>query len=209
MDPCEHTSHFLIHGQYLGQNMGPAPQAKLVPQFGHCRTMLHHNIRMPSPYGWVEEVRRSSDPPFMEKDDDRLLWRGRNTGIMHGPKTLWQNMHRNYLMRHANDVKGTMEVLETNVTRTEPVGAPKTVRKSRVNPGVMDVAYALSPIMCRPEAICKQLEKIFPFRPYQNEEEAGNYKYVLDIDGNGWSGRFKRLMTTNSLVFKTTIYPEW
>jgi len=31
----------------------------------------------------------------------------------------------------------------------------------------------------------------------------------IKVDGNGWSGRFKRLMTSNSLIFKSTIYPEW
>ncbi|KAG6858275.1 hypothetical protein C0991_003157, partial [Blastosporella zonata] len=29
------------------------------------------------------------------------------------------------------------------------------------------------------------------------------------LDGNGWSSRFKRLITSNSLIFKATIYPEW
>lgn len=29
------------------------------------------------------------------------------------------------------------------------------------------------------------------------------------MDGNGWSSRFKRLMTSNSVVFKSTVYPEW
>jgi hypothetical protein len=29
------------------------------------------------------------------------------------------------------------------------------------------------------------------------------------VDGNGWSARFKRLMTTNSVVLKSTIFPEW
>ena len=35
------------------------------------------------------------------------------------------------------------------------------------------------------------------------------YKYLMDVDGNGWSGRFHRLMSTKSLVFKSTIFPEW
>jgi hypothetical protein len=29
------------------------------------------------------------------------------------------------------------------------------------------------------------------------------------MDGNGWSSRFKRLMTTKSLIFKASVYPEW
>lgn len=35
------------------------------------------------------------------------------------------------------------------------------------------------------------------------------YKYLLDVDGNGWSARFKRLLSTNSVVLKSTIFPEW
>lgn len=38
---------------------------------------------------------------------------------------------------------------------------------------------------------------------------AQRYKFVLDIDGNGWSGRFRRLMSTNSVVVKTGIFTEW
>ncbi|OAX38717.1 hypothetical protein K503DRAFT_691041, partial [Rhizopogon vinicolor AM-OR11-026] len=38
---------------------------------------------------------------------------------------------------------------------------------------------------------------------------AGKYKYVLDVDGHGWSSQLKRLMLTNALTFNSTIYPEW
>lgn len=34
-------------------------------------------------------------------------------------------------------------------------------------------------------------------------------QYVLDVDGNSWSGRFRRLLDSESLVFKSTIWPEW
>jgi len=118
-------------------------------------------------------------------------------------------MHRNHLVRTANEIKGTIGVLNSNVSRGEAVGEPVSLRKSRVNPATMDVAFADHATTCYPEPVCRTVEAMFPFRPYQMEEKAGEYKYVFDIDGNGWSGRFKRLMTTNSLVFKSTIYPEW
>jgi hypothetical protein len=35
------------------------------------------------------------------------------------------------------------------------------------------------------------------------------YNNLAQVDGNGWSGRFKRLMTSNALVFKSTVFPEW
>ena len=35
------------------------------------------------------------------------------------------------------------------------------------------------------------------------------YKYLLDIDGNSWSGRFRRLMLSNGAVMKATIFQEF
>ncbi|KAG6825694.1 hypothetical protein H0H92_002796 [Tricholoma furcatifolium] len=35
---------------------------------------------------------------------------------------------------------------------------------------------------------------------------AGNHRYISDIIGNGWSSRFKHLITSRSLIFKTAIF---
>ncbi|KAG2004732.1 hypothetical protein CC2G_003257 [Coprinopsis cinerea AmutBmut pab1-1] len=209
MDPCIHPNHFHQHGQFLSHNMGPTPQDAMVPEFAQCSTTLHHNIRYPTPYGWVEDIYpRSDDPPFDDKIDDRLSWRGRNTGIFHSSTTLWQNSQRDFLVGFANELEGSIKLLPPNVTETEPLGGLREMRKSRLNPAVMDIAFAEGPIACS-ESTCKELEAIYPFRPYQGAKEAGQYKYVIDVDGNGWSGRFKRLMTSNALIFKSTLYPEW
>lgn len=32
---------------------------------------------------------------------------------------------------------------------------------------------------------------------------------MLDVDGNGWSSRYHRLIMSGSVVLKSTIYPEW
>jgi beta-1,2-xylosyltransferase len=32
------------------------------------------------------------------------------------------------------------------------------------------------------------------------------YKYRLDIDGYGWSSRFRKLLSSNSLIIKSTVY---
>ncbi|KAJ3809218.1 hypothetical protein F5876DRAFT_77973 [Lentinula aff. lateritia] len=47
-------------------------------------SLLHHNIRFSTPYGWVEDILpRSDDPDFADKTDERLLWRGTNIGVHH------------------------------------------------------------------------------------------------------------------------------
>jgi hypothetical protein len=86
-------------------------------------------------------------------------------------------------MRIANDLKGTMPILSPLKSDTEPVGEPIEIRKSRLNPGIMDVAFAGDPIMCDPET-CRHLQNIFPWRRRQSEKEAGDYKYVIDVSSS-------------------------
>ena len=179
MDPCLHPSHFHYHGQFLSHNLGPSPQHAMVPEFSYCSTTLHHNIRIPVPYEWVEDIPQGDDPPFNDKHDERLLWRGSNTGMFHGPKTRWQASHRDFLVGYTNELEGTLKVLEPNRTRTQPVGEPRQVRKAHINPALMDIAFAGQPIACA-QPTCDLLEKMYPFRERQSIREAGNYKYVMD-----------------------------
>ncbi|OAX42548.1 hypothetical protein K503DRAFT_332831 [Rhizopogon vinicolor AM-OR11-026] len=67
----------------------------------------------------------------------------------------------------------------------------------RLNHGMLDIVFAGSPNQCKPETR-KELEE-------KNESEGGGQ---VQVDGNGWSSQFKRLMTANTLTFKSTIYPE-
>ncbi|KAF5309861.1 hypothetical protein D9619_010501 [Psilocybe cf. subviscida] len=209
MDPCNHPALFFHHGQFLSHDYGPGPQNYLVPEFSSCSTMLHHNIRMPTPYGWVEDIMpRENDPEWDEKFDERLLWRGTNTGMRHSKTSRWKYSQRDFLVASTNDLTGTLTVIQPNTTRSQPMEPFREVRKSRINPELMDVAFGGGPSACEHD-VCEMMKEIYPFRERQTIKQAGNYRYVMDVDGNGWSGRFKRLITSNSLIFKSTIYPEW
>jgi hypothetical protein len=181
MDPCLHPEHFHHHGQFLSHNMGPSPQHALIPEFAYCSTTIHHNIRIPNPYGWVEDIYpRSNDPGWDDKVDERLLWRGSNTGIFHAQHTRWHRSHRNFLVEHANEINGTTSLLLPTKSRKEKVGKPKQVRNAHLNPAMMDVGFAGRPISCS-SPTCELLEQIFPWWERQSVQEAGNYKYVLDV----------------------------
>lgn len=39
--------------------------------------------------------------------------------------------------------------------------------------------------------------------------KASRYRYQLDVDGDGASTRFRRLLTSGSTVFKSTVFKEW
>ena len=181
MDPCNHPDHFFHHGQFLSHNMGPSPQHALHPEFSYCSTTIHHNIRIPVPYGWLEDILpRSNDPEWDEKFDERLLWRGSNTGMYHSKTSRWRHSHRNVLVEHANDLQGSLKLLSPNKTKHEKVGEPLEIRKARVNPAVMDIAFGGRPTACSDE-ICDLVQTIYPWRERQSIKEAGGYKYVIDV----------------------------
>ncbi|KAL1749086.1 glycosyltransferase family 90 protein [Schizophyllum fasciatum] len=209
MDPCYSPHILLAHGQFVSSGSGPAPQAPTAPQLAYCSTPLHGDVRMASPYGWVPAP-LAGDRAWGEKRNERLLWRGSNTGIWQAPERAWRRSQRIRLVRVANELEGVLEVLDAGRGADEAVGEPVGVRKALLNPAVMDVAFAGTPHSCDEAAgTCAEVQRDFEWRAYQTAEQAADYKYILDMDGNAWSGRFKRLMASNSLVFKATIYPEW
>ncbi|KPV74610.1 glycosyltransferase family 90 protein, partial [Rhodotorula graminis WP1] len=56
---------------------------------------------------------------------------------------------------------------------------------------------------------CKLVQHEYRFDKWLSADEENKYKYVLDVDANYASGKFKRLMSSRSIVLKSTIFPEW
>lgn len=81
---------------------------------------------------------------------------------------------------------------------------------SEINAFYFDISYAGSPVQCdENQGTCAEYLKNYLFTPPMSVKEQNGYKYILDVDGNAWSGRFHRLMASKSVVFKSTIFPEW
>ncbi|KAF6762134.1 hypothetical protein DFP72DRAFT_878086 [Ephemerocybe angulata] len=294
MDPCLYPAHLLSHGQFLSHGTGPVPHRTLIPQFGYSPTTMHDDMMAALPFNWVEDVYpREEDPPFAEKEDMRLHWRGRNTGMWHGggddvewsdekrlglqienedrhDGKLWWLGQRGRLVDWANKMwvdiiprpgsgggagrlrRGAEEEeVESGIPvemrpKVEPDEVPEDstlsarsesaypkiksakarvlrstpnplwavgeqseeVLKAKWAPAMADIAYAGEPLNCDGR-MCERLRDVYEFRKVHDGKMQGRYKFVMDVDGNGWSSRFKRLITSNACIFKATIYPEW
>ncbi|KAG6326558.1 hypothetical protein ID866_12531, partial [Astraeus odoratus] len=207
MDPCQHPELLVTHGQFISHNSGPLPQRTMIPRFSHCGTLLHHDIRPPIPYGWTsgDNAEEMGDVPWPEKVDERLDWRGSMTGIYASPDSFWMHSHRQRLVALTNTIEGNVSVLDVPADASMHVGQPRQLRMARVNPAWTDVAFTGKPIACDEDAgTCDLVAEAFEFRRSQVRREEGKYKFILDVDGNGWSGRFKRLITSHALIFKAT-----
>jgi len=181
MDPCLHPELFYRHGQFLSHWLGPTPQREMVPLFSFCSTTVHHDIRVPSTYGWVEEpMKPTEDPDWDDKVEERLGWRGSNTGIWHGGGMRWKEAQRASLVRIANALNGTTRVLLPTKSETERVGASKEMRNGKLNPGMFDVSFAGEPLDCD-ESSCGVLTTAYRWEAKQSVREAGKYRYILDV----------------------------
>ena len=128
----------------------------------------------------MEDIPRADDPDWKDKLEERLGWRGSNTGIWHAKEKRWRQSHRDFLVSFANELNGTTRVLLPTKLESERVGAPKEMRNSRLNPAMMDVFFSGKPLGCE-EATCRLLETVFEWKGKQSFSEAGNYKYIFDV----------------------------
>ncbi|KAF7328025.1 SPX domain-containing protein [Mycena kentingensis (nom. inval.)] len=214
MDPCLHPSHMRTHGAYLPHGSGPGPHRRLIPQFSYSTTPLHSDIRPAITLNWVADdfPHEGRRPPlgwkWEERTDERLQWRGSNTGIWHAADGRWREAHRIRLAALAAGVGGGNVSLLLADEEGVPVGEPKSVQRLRYTHAFFDVAFSGRAMNCEAKE-CDKLEEMFEWRSAHNMKKAAQYKFVIDVDGNGWSSRFKRLMNSGSLILKATTYPEW
>ncbi|KAL8400547.1 hypothetical protein RB594_000803 [Gaeumannomyces avenae] len=66
---------------------------------------------------------------------------------------------------------------------------------------------------CAPAAVCDAMSRFFSppgsGRAADPESRALRYQFALDVDGNGFSGRFYRLLVSRSVPLKMTTFREW
>ncbi|KAG6890054.1 hypothetical protein C0995_012512 [Termitomyces sp. Mi166 len=181
MDPCLHPHLLENIGEFLVHEH-PSPSHKMLPRFAYCATLMHHDIQIPTLSGWVDDVLpRSDDPEWDQKLDERLVWRGSNTGMWHAPDTRWQKSQRTRLIDFANELNGTVKVLLSSSTEDVRIGEGIEIPRGKINPSMMDIAFAGEPVGCHEET-CSELRQRFEWRRRQGLKETGQFRFFDRIE---------------------------
>ncbi|WWC88904.1 uncharacterized protein L201_003819 [Kwoniella dendrophila CBS 6074] len=146
--------------------------------------------------------------PWEQKTISKLFWRGSTTGDSYSKRKdyTWHQSHRPRLALMTQEKKGLKDVW---VKRGKDWDK-ESWSISRLNEAYMDIGLTGGPHQCKKEdGTCDEMANEIEFKDRVRPEDAAKYKYVFDIDGNGWSSRFHRLVMSGSVVVKATIYPEW
>ncbi|GAA5975973.1 hypothetical protein JCM11641_002854 [Rhodosporidiobolus odoratus] len=154
------------------------------------------------------ELEAKHDPTWEERPFTALQWRGQTSGPLWESLTPWRTTQRSrlHLLSHQEDG-------HRNITVTDEQDLMHTVEvpNYRVNPLFLDTGMIGPAVQCvKEDGTCDKMFEVFQgYDKRISFDRASLYKYVLDVDGNSWSGRFRRLMLSNAAVVKATIFPEF
>ncbi|KAG8987720.1 Glycosyltransferase Family 90 domain containing protein [Tulasnella sp. 427] len=205
LDICNHPSQIHLNG--LLQSPPPPPTDLPSPSFSICSTSLHSDILSIPTTDWLEST--ADDPQWNSKLHSKVYWRGLNTGPREFTKDgMWNLTQRPRFINTANAKDGDLFVLPSTESKYEPVGMGERIEQALLNEQWVDALFAGQPVQCKDE-VCKELQKAFKFVDAEPTYYEKQWKFLMDIDGNGCSSRFKRLITTRGLLLKSTIHREW
>ncbi|EFP88072.2 uncharacterized protein PGTG_12519 [Puccinia graminis f. sp. tritici CRL 75-36-700-3] len=200
MEICGHPESMKLHGF---TSAAGTDNVELVPLFTFAKTTTQSDILV-TPLEQYSDTYIGDDPEWSKKKITKLLWRGSTTGAEFRSDVDWRASQRARLHLMAHHSNGSTHILSPDDSLTRIVS--KDIES--LNHKLLDVSFSGGPVQCDP-VTCEYMHTHLKFAGTMGLDESYQYKYLMDVDGNGWSGRFHRLMSTKSLVLKSTIFPEW
>jgi hypothetical protein len=202
MDLCHHDEYKDMHGLFMSPtNLRLIEGHVPVLSTGSFSTM--EDILIPSPaYIQSRFQYRDTEDVSWDKKRNNLYWDGSNTGGFAEHNGLWRGFHRQRFV-------SLVQNLETQRYSYLSIAGGRVVRTASdfLNGRLYDVAFTR--IFQCVKASCRAQRHFFRTRSWRREDAALRSRLVFDIDGNGISGRFYRLLASQSLPLKQTLLREW
>ncbi|KAG8923150.1 F-actin-capping protein subunit alpha [Tulasnella sp. 417] len=210
------TFNFCQNPSILAQNgifsVRHARDSRVLPLFVQCKLQQGGDIQYPSLVQWQDPPAPEKLTPWRERPNNKLFWRGRMTGSHYNKQYGWRHTHRFRLHELAwNDTfaEDEVAVLVEGDPKTQKGLKRKTFKRKELNDALFDVGLVGDVFQCdEGDGTCDEIRRsIKTLEPVYGA--GGLAKYALDVDGNGWSGRYQNLLSSGSVVLKATVFPEW
>lgn len=191
----------------------------LFPMFGGSKLGINNEILLPAPMYWNEEERFTGGDdhggPWAQKKDN-AIWRGVATGG-NNTEHNWRGFQRHRFVAMNNGSKlATVEAGEhtpENFAMPEPQYGVQAQKDGHLGEWVQQWAnVSFVDLMCSPpldDGSCNYTNHYFTRAKGLKMAEQFDHKYVPDIDGNSFSGRYLGFLRSTSLPIKSTIWREW
>ncbi|RFU34271.1 hypothetical protein B7463_g2052, partial [Scytalidium lignicola] len=190
---------------------------QLFPLFGGSKLPTNNEILLPAPMYWNEEERFSGGDNHggpWEKKTDGIVWRGVATGGRHREEN-WRGFQRHRFIAMTNATKITAaekwQTLPENwalPSSAYDIAAQQEGRLGEWTKEWSDTGFI--DLMCPPKKEnCNYTKPYFKISKSIKMAEQYNKKFLPDIDGNSFSGRYRGFLMSTSLPIKSTIFKEW
>lgn len=228
---CHQPDIAYLHGFYLS----PAAfktSYQLMPVFSQSKAHGYNDILYPSAWNYMDKVVYAPsedkgtpgqdgfkagfpDLPFSKKENT-LFWRGATSEGVSSGHHAWRGMTRQRLVHMANNLTTASH---DSVTILLPHTTEPKTYKYQTLPGPAVKELGLSTDIAIVDHIarcggvglhdCTDQEKEFSLVPPTDFQAHWRYRFLFDLDGAGFSGRFLPFLQSKSLPFKTALFREW
>ena len=184
---------------------------KLVPIFGECKINVNNDILFPANMYWKHDARYDYDGKHDWEWSDKkdvMVWRGVTSGGVQLQDN-WERMHRQRLVQMMNAT--VMQDKEVPVLGEKPqqpgdYDVLPTFKPSQFLEKHTDVGF-VEAWGCVPD--CSFYDNVMTWKPHTTLGEQFEYKYLIDVDGHSFSGRWRAFLESRALGIKATIFREW
>jgi hypothetical protein len=218
-DPCHQPDLANMHGFYLSPAAFKTSH-ELMPVFSQSKVHGYHDILYPSAWNYIDKVKYEPsedhpDPAFAQKQNT-LFWRGATSEGVSAEGT-WKGMARQRLVHLTNNLTSPGMQLRRHTLLLPHPSQPDKFQYQQFY-GADLAAIGLNTSVHVVSKIARsggkhdgpdQAKELAPLVGQSDFQHHWQYRYLFDLDGAGFSGRFLYFLHSRSLPFKTALFREW
>ncbi|KAI9683929.1 MAG: hypothetical protein M1829_004264 [Trizodia sp. TS-e1964] len=185
---------------------------RLLPVFGECKVNVNSDILFPANMYWTHDPRYHYDAKYdldWSKKQDVALWRGVTSGGVQNASN-WNHLHRQrfVLLFNSTQVAGKhIKILSEDLDQKGSYQEYSHFQPSNFAANHTDIGFT-EMVGCIPSN-CEFLKEDFSPKSQIELSQQFKAKYLIDVDGHSFSGRWRAFLLSKSLGIKATIFREW
>jgi len=206
VDLCRHPEYSAMHGIWRSPTTLMVTRS-VVPILSPAVLSTMGDIPIPAAaYSSSGFAYDESEDIYWENKTAGLYWAGSTTGsFQKADEQEWKRDHRQRFVSLANDLEP-----ELHAYLWRPRGGVvwEERRASTLNHSFYNVHFTAL-VQFADSTTKDTIGAYFKIHDVEPRREAFRYTLAFDLDGNGHSGRFYRLLNSRSLPLKQTVFREW
>ncbi|PVH86633.1 glycosyltransferase family 90 protein [Cadophora sp. DSE1049] len=222
-----------LHGFFI-ESISFASTDRLFPMFGSSKLTTNSEILLPPTmyYKGDDRFQVKEAPVPWDKKTDTIVWRGLASGGRNKAEN-WKGFHRHRLVSMLNGTQALLmpnnsefiniatlplEIYNLTAFSTPDQTDITSKAKAMGNWLTSFTNAAFNDLACFPKQEpvngtwlggCSYTDYLFAPTPSINLVGQHGHKYLPDVDGNSFSGRYRDFLSSLSVPLKATLFKEW